>query len=114
MDSRFRNRGALKLGIGALLFIALFVIVWLRGYLSRRHLSQNEQLIAVLFYLAIAWFGIWGCIDLAKAKGHGSEIVAFIVVAGCCLCPIFYVVMPFIILFALDDRLPQRSYHRHR
>jgi len=115
VDPRLRNRGWLKFAIGVFIFAGLCAYLGLthRSHPFRNY-SQNERVIGILVYLVIAWFGIWGCIDLAKAKGHGSEIVAFIMVAGCCLCPIFYVAMPLIILFALDDRLPSRRRHRHR
>lgn len=91
----------------------MVVLALHRDTLTHRQFTENEKVIAILWYLVVAMIGIWGSIDLAKAKGHGSEIVAFILVTGFCLCPIFYLLMPFIILFALDDREPRHGRHRH-
>jgi Kef-type K+ transport system membrane component KefB len=68
-------------------------------------------------------------VDLANAKGHGSEVVAAIVVAcvffvgiavfcgyailGLCIGTALFLGMPLIILFGLDDKSRGHRHRRH-
>ena len=114
MDPRLRNRGWLKLGVGFLIFIAFSIVVFIdRRSFQNHHVSQNVQLLLLLLYVLMLVFGIWGSIDLASAKGHGSEVVAAIVVLGFCCAPSLILGLPLIILFGLEDKTRSRRRRRH-
>jgi type IV secretory pathway VirB6-like protein len=131
VDARLRNRGWLKLGLSVLiLFVGatLMAIIKFRAA-DPRHLGQNFQLLGALVTLTVIMFAIWGNIDLANAKGHGSELVAVLVV----LCLVILVVfafflstifamlflpalvigVPLFILLGLEDKTRRGRHGRH-
>ena len=114
MDPGLRNRGWLKLGIGALFFVVAVGLLALVGDFQTRHqFSDRQNAVAVLIYLITVMFGIWGSLDLAKAKGYGSEIVTVILVVGFCCAPAQIYGLPVGVIFGLDDKNRRRR-HRHR
>jgi hypothetical protein len=131
MDARLRNRGWLKLGLSVLiLFVgaALMAIIKFRAA-DPRHPGQNFQLLGTLVTLTVIIFAIWGNIDLANAKGHGSELVAVLVVV--CLVvlvvfafflsmifamlflPALVIGVPLFILLGLEDKTRRGRHGRH-
>jgi hypothetical protein len=131
MDPRLRNRGWLKLGLTLVVCMVGGVIVALLRWSAAdpRHPGSNVTVLAILFNFTAQALVIWGSMDLANAKGHGSEIVAVIVVfcfifiavtafigqllLGVCIGTTLFLGMPVIILVGLDDKNRRGRHRRH-
>jgi NADH:ubiquinone oxidoreductase subunit 2 (subunit N) len=119
------------LGISVLiLFVGatLMAIIKFRAA-DPRHLGQNFQLLGALVTLTVIMFAIWGNIDLANAKGHGSELVAVLVVLCLVILGVFafflstifamlflpalVIGVPLFILLGLEDKTRRGRHGRH-
>jgi hypothetical protein len=131
MDARLRNRGWLKLGISVLILLvgaAFMALIKFRAA-DPRHPGQNFQLLGALVTLTVIIFAIWGNIDLANAKGHGSELVAVLVVVclltlvafafllsmifAMLVLPALVLGVPLFILLGLEDKTRRGRHGRH-
>jgi len=104
MIAKYRNRAIARTAIGFGCFVLGISALAAAGR------PANNFGIACFTLSGIAGmiFYIWGCIDLAKAKGYGSAQVAAIIIVGGLCCNLLIIFAPLIILFGLEDKTSAR------
>lgn len=112
MITRYRNRAVTRMGIGLLMFGLVALLPTLKK-------SGVPEFIVVLGGLLLVTAGIilyfQGCVTLAEAKGHSGGVVAGAIFASIALLPLAIVLVPLVLLFALEDRnSPSRGRRKRR
>jgi hypothetical protein len=95
MDSRYKNKALLGLGIELPLFLGGWALIFLYVRGPNATYASTAGVIAVLMMLVSAPFYLWGCAALAKGKGYSSAILF-----TCILGWLF----PVVVLLALPDK----------
>ena len=104
MDARHSKKALLGLGIGLPLFLGGWTVIFLaiRGMLGGVAAGGMPWVIAIAMIIVSVPFYLWGCAQLANAKGYSTAIVL-----TCILGWLF----PLVILLVLPDK---NTHHRRR
>jgi hypothetical protein len=97
MDSRYRKKAWIGLGISLPLFLGGWALIftYVRGAEAERYMTTPPALLAYAMLAVSIPFYLWGCAALAKAKGYSGAIVL-----TCLLGWLF----PVVVLLALPDK----------
>lgn len=94
MDSRHKKTAVTGLSIGLPLFLVGMGVAFLNRGSALAILGVVMILVALPFYL-------WGCAELAKAKGYSTAIVLTFILGG---------LFPFVVLLVLPDKNQRRRW----
>jgi hypothetical protein len=104
MDSRHTTKAWIGIGIGLPLFVAgcAMLISYFRGHMDESLMVSTQTRTAFVILALSAPFYLWGCAQLAEAKGYSTAILA-----TCLLGWLF----PLVVLLVLPDK---NKYKRFR
>lgn len=112
MIRKYRNRAALY-SVVAVALTVLFVVLLRKSWHVRPSEDvSNLEALWVLIYFA-AW-SMWALtsLSLARAKGYSRDMVgtlfAVLFIIGSCCIPAVVILLPFYIIFALEDKTRDR------
>jgi hypothetical protein len=95
MDSRYKRKALIGLGVGLPLFVGGWALVIVHDRGPFVNFASATKVIAVAMILVSIPFYLWGCAALAKAKGYSRAFLF-----TCFLGWLF----PMVVLLALPDK----------